>query len=162
MVDRASWRWRAGPVEPGPCVVVDLDGVLADASGRQEILDRPGRRDWDAFFAAAGDDPVLPEVSRVLTLLDPSLAVVLLTARPVSIRDVTLGWLERHQLAWDLLVMRGRRDFRPSPEVKRDELRALVAADFDPRLALEDDQRNVEMFRSEGVTCLYIHSGYSG
>ena len=27
------WRWRDGPVEPGPAVVFDMDGVLSDASG---------------------------------------------------------------------------------------------------------------------------------
>jgi hypothetical protein len=27
-------------------------------------------------------------------------------------------------------------------------------------LAFEDDPRNVEMFRQEGVPCVYLHSGY--
>ena len=27
-------------------------------------------------------------------------------------------------------------------------------------LAFEDDRRNVEMFRAEGIPCLYVHSGY--
>ena len=31
---------------------------------------------------------------------------------------------------------------------------------FHLELAIEDDRRNVEMFRSEGVPCIYIHSGY--
>jgi hypothetical protein len=33
-------------------------------------------------------------------------------------------------------------------------------AGFDLRLAFEDDRRNLEMFRAEGVPCIYIHSGY--
>jgi hypothetical protein len=36
----------------------------------------------------------------------------------------------------------------------------LKAYPFDLRLAFEDDRRNVEMFRAEGVRCIYIHSGY--
>ena len=51
----AHWDWREGPVEPGPSVVFDMDGVLSDASGRQHLLERP-RRNWDAFFEAAGED----------------------------------------------------------------------------------------------------------
>ena len=39
-----------GPVEPGPAVVFDMDGVLSDAAGRQHYLERP-YRDWEAFFA---------------------------------------------------------------------------------------------------------------
>ncbi len=31
---------------------------------------------------------------------------------------------------------------------------------FELRLAFEDDRRNREMFHSEGVPCIYIHSGY--
>ena len=31
---------------------------------------------------------------------------------------------------------------------------------FDLQLAIEDDRRNVEMFRKEGVPCIYFHSGY--
>ena len=33
-------------------------------------------------------------------------------------------------------------------------------AGWDVRLAFEDDPRNLAMFRSEGVPCVYIHSGY--
>ena len=39
------WTWRDAPVEPGPAVVVDIDGVLSEASGRQHYLESP-RRDW--------------------------------------------------------------------------------------------------------------------
>jgi len=74
-----------GPVEPGPAVVFDIDGVLSDAAGRQHFLDA-GRRDWTAFFEACGDDPVIEEVARLLELLDSSLAVILLTGRPGRVR----------------------------------------------------------------------------
>ena len=45
--------------------VFDIDGVLADVEHRRHhISGRP--RDWPAFFAAAGDDPVLaPGVAMV-------------------------------------------------------------------------------------------------
>ncbi|MEY3512516.1 MAG: hypothetical protein RL486_1181, partial [Actinomycetota bacterium] len=29
-----NWRWREGPVAPGPTVVFDMDGVLSNASDR--------------------------------------------------------------------------------------------------------------------------------
>ena len=160
--DPDAWVWREGPVEGGPAVVFDLDGVLADAAARQHLLGGPGspRRDWGAFFDAAGEDELIEEVARLTELLDPRLALVLLTARPVRIRDLTLAWLGRHGLRWDLLVMRADRDFSPSPEMKRAAVRHLQSAGLDLRLAFEDDRRNVEMFHAEGVPCIYIHSGY--
>lgn len=138
-----------------------MDGVLSDASGRQHHLDQP-RRDWSAFFAAVGDDALIAEVARLLELLDGGLRVVLLTARPMTVQAQTLDWLERHQLRWDLLVMRPARDFGPSSDFKRDVVRSLRSQGFDLCLAFEDDRRNVDMFHAEGVPCLYLHSGYYG
>jgi hypothetical protein len=31
---------------------------------------------------------------------------------------------------------------------------------FELRLGVEDDRRNVEMLRAEGIPCIYFHSGY--
>lgn len=155
------WHWSAGPVEPGPAVVFDVDGVLSDASGRQHYL-AGLRRDWDAFFEAAGADPLIPEVARLLELLDPSLTVVLLTARPASIKETTVTWLGRFGLRYDLLVMRAGGDYLRAVEFKRREVAALRSYGFELRLALEDDPVNLEMFEDEGVPCLYVHSGYYG
>ena len=143
-------------------MVFDLDGVLADAAHRQDVLfSGSGRRkNWQAFFARAGDDAVIGEIARVTELLDPDLCLVLLTARPTTIRDLTIDWLVKHGLRWDLLVMRPEGDYRSSPDAKQLAVHELRAAGFDLRLAFDDDQRNVDMFHAEGVPCVYIHSGY--
>jgi hypothetical protein len=146
-------------VEPGPGVVFDIDGVLSDAAGRQHFIER-GRRDWHAFFEACGDDPVIEEVARLLELLDRSLHVVLLTGRPLRVRPQTLAWLERYELRWDLLVMRDRGDYSQVTDFKWSVTRDLRRYGFDLRLALEDDPSNHAMFVSEGIPCVYIHSGY--
>ncbi|MGH9121886.1 MAG: hypothetical protein ACRDYC_08055, partial [Acidimicrobiales bacterium] len=54
---RDNWFWRAGEVDAGPAVIFDLDGVLSDAAGRQHLIEG-GRRDWDAFFDACGEDQI--------------------------------------------------------------------------------------------------------
>ena len=155
----SSARQAASGGRTGPAVVFDLDGVLADAAGRQHFLKRP-KPDWEAFFAASGDDPLVAEVATLLSLLAPGLVVVLLTARPARTGASTMGWLQRHQLRWDLLVMRNNGDFRPARAFKQEAARQISSHGLDLKLCFEDDLRNVEMFRDEGVPALYIHSGY--
>jgi hypothetical protein len=136
-----------------------MDGVLSDAASRQHFIER-GRRDWPAFFDACGDDPLIEEVARVVELLDDELTIVLLTGRPLRVQPQTLAWLRRYGLRWDLLIMRDVGDYSAAREFKRDTVDDLRRYGFDLRLAFEDDRRNLEMFRAEGVPCVYIHSGY--
>ena len=133
--------------------------MLSDAAGRQHYIER-GRRDWDAFFEACGEDPLVDEVARLLELLAPELAVVLLTGRPLRVRPQTLAWLARYGLRWDLLVMRDRGDYAQVSTFKRGAVEDLRTYGFDLRIAFEDDPRNRDMFHTQGVPCIYIHSGY--
>jgi phosphoglycolate phosphatase-like HAD superfamily hydrolase len=157
--DPDNWQWHRGPVDPDRAVVFDMDGVLSDAAGRQHYLERP-YRDWEAFFAACGDDQLIDEVARLLEVLDPAMQIILLTARPIRVQRQTLGWLERYQLRWDLLIMRDFGDYDASRDFKQRTVWELRQFGFDLRLAFEDDRRNYDMFHAEGVPCVYIHSGY--
>ena len=154
-----NWHWRAGPVEPGPAVVFDIDGVLSDAASRQHYIES-GRRDWDAFFDACGQDPLIEEVARLLELLDGGLRIVLLTGRPIRVQPQTLAWLKHYELRWDVLIMRDYGDYSRAREFKRWTVGELRSYGFALHLAFEDDRRNLEMFRDEGIPCVYIHSGY--
>lgn len=164
LVRRGALRWRhdARGVR-GPAVLVDIDGVLSDASGRQHFLNNPdGVRDWRGFFEAVIDDPALPGVDRLLDLLDPALTVVLLSGRPAWLLDLTVEWLWRHGLRWDLLVLRDDDDLSDAAGYKQEALGDLQAAGYDVQLAFDDDRRIVDMYRAAGVPCIYVHSGYYG
>jgi phosphoglycolate phosphatase-like HAD superfamily hydrolase len=152
-----NWLWRSEAVEPGRAVIFDIDGVLADAAGRQHHLDWG---DWRSFFDAVGDDPLIEEIERLLELLDQTLAVILVTGRPRRVQEHTVAWLERNKLRWDLLVMREHGDYSGVDRFKRETLHELEACGFDIRLALDDDPKNHAMYVQEGVPCIYIHSGY--
>ena len=147
-------------------MVFDIDGVLSDATKRQHFLDgdgrKDGRKDWRGFFDACGDDELIVETGRLTELLDPAVAVVLLTGRPVRVRQLTVDWLDGNGVRWDLLVMRDAGDYSAALEFKRRTVAQLRARGLDLRLAFEDDERNHRMFLDEGVPCMYIHSGYYG
>lgn len=157
LVTPVNWRWRDESIEAGPAVIFDIDGVLADAAGRQHYLERG---DWRQFFDACGDDPVIEEVRRLLELLDAGLAIILVTGRPLRVREATVAWLNHYAIRWDLLVMREVGDYAGADDFKWGVVHDLLAAGFDLRLALDDDPRNHAMYVGEGVPCIYIHSGY--
>ena len=154
----SNWRWRTDPIDPGPVAVVDMDGVLSDASNRQHYLE--GSRDWDGFFGACGEDNLLADNAALLDVIDSEFGIVLLTARPQWVQPETLGWLERQDLRWDLLIMRADGDWQSSAEFKTDEVGLLRTEGFEPRIAFDDDVRNVEAFRRLGLRAIYVHSGY--
>ena len=151
------WTWRDGPVEPGPSVLIDIDGVLSDAATRQHYIEAP-RRDWRGFFDACGDDPVIEEVRVMLDLLDRDVRVILLTARPQRVHELTEAWLRRYHIRWDVLLMRPWGDYELSRDFKQSSLWDLRDYGFEVLLGIEDDRRNVEMLRAEGVPTLYRHS----
>lgn len=121
-----------------PIAVLDIDGVLADVRHRLHHLDkRP--KDWAAFFAAAGCDPLLPEGAAVAAQLMADHEVVYLTGRPEHCRAQTAAWLDRHRLPAGRLIMRSDTDRRPARETKLGHLRTLsrrgrisVLVDDDP------------------------------
>lgn len=104
--------------------VFDVDGVVADVRHRLHHLE--GRRDWRRFFAAAADDPLLPEGAVLVADLARGHEVVWLTGRPNRLRAVTRDWLVDHGLPAAELHLRPDGDYRPARAVKLDVLRRLA------------------------------------
>jgi FMN phosphatase YigB (HAD superfamily) len=154
-----NWLWSNEPAGDGRVVIFDLDGVLCNADGRQHFI-KAARKDWKAFFEACAEDTLIEETARLLRLLAKDVTVVLLTGRPMEVREQTLSWLSAQDLPWDLLIMRNRGDYADSTTFKQQSVRTLKAMGFDVQVAFDDDPQNQEMFEAEGVPCHYRYSGY--
>lgn len=155
-----NWSWRRRAVAAGPIVLVDVDGVIADNTHRQHFL-RNGRLDFDGFFRAASADVPIEGAQALLASFGASNLVVLLTARPGYLHEITLDFLDEYAFEWDLLVMRSKADANvSSADFKRRSVRELLGYGFVPQLAIDDDPRNVAMFRAAGISSYYVHSGY--
>lgn len=121
-----------------PLAVFDLDGTLADAGHRQHLLERTPR-DWNAFFAAATDDPPLAEGVTLALRSAEDCEVVYLTGRPERCRRDTLAWLAQHGLPEGRLWMRPNNDRRPARQTKLDILRR-IAKGREVRKVVDDDE----------------------
>ena len=143
------------PGEPAtlPYAVLDIDGVLADVRHRLYHLERRPKN-WEAFFRAAPQDPVLDEGLAVARELAGAHQVVYLTGRPERCRADTRDWLDRHALPPGRLLMRRKGDFRPSRVAKIEQLRRL-AAQQPVQLVVDDDVSVVRAARAAGFAVLH-------
>jgi hypothetical protein len=121
-----------------PYAVVDLDGVLADVTGRLHHLEGP-RKNWPAFFAGIPDDSPYAEGFAVARELVADHDLIYLSGRPEHTRVVSQEWLDRHDAPRARLLLRRDGDRRPARILKVALLRRLqrerpvaVLVDDDP------------------------------
>ena len=128
--------------------VFDIDGVLADASHRQHFVEsRP--KDWDAFFAAVGEDPVIEAGrARVIEVSDEH-EVVVVSGRPERTRAATEAWLEAAGMGRPRVILRPDHDRRPAADLKAELLTGL-AAPGDIWVVVDDDITVVERVTALG------------
>lgn len=130
--------------------VVDIDGVLADAGHRQHHVDR-APKDWDAFFAAVGDDAPIDAGLAMLEELSTQHEVVLLSGRPERTRQDTEAWLVRQGVGVERLVLRPDTDRRTAAIFKADAIRA-IGAPADVAVVVDDDESVVETLTRMGYS----------
>ena len=135
-----------------PLAVFDIDGVLADVRHRLHHVERRPK-DWDAFFAAAIDDPPLEQGVALARASAEDCDVVYVTGRPERCRADTLAWFGRHGLPEGELSMRASRDRRPARLAKPGLLRRL-AAGRTVAVVVDDDVQVCEAYEAAGYPVL--------
>ena len=131
-----------------PLAVFDIDGVLADVRHRLHHVEG-ARKDWDAFFGAAPDDPPLAQGVALALESANDCDVVYVTGRPERCREDTLAWFRRHGLPEGRLSMRRDGDRRPARLAKPQLLRSL-ARDRVVAVVVDDDAQVCAAYRKAG------------
>lgn len=158
----SNWHARTSHPAPGPVVLLDLDGVIADAAHRQSFLHQE-EPDWEGFYAGVAADGVIAAGRALAGAVATELPVVILTGRIDEVSAATRAWLDGNGIRWDVLICRPAEeddDARHAVDYKRDEIARLRALGFDPRLAADDNRKIVAMYEEAGIPALYIPSGY--
>lgn len=131
-----------------PLAVFDIDGVLADVRHRlTHVESRP--KNWDAFFAAAVDDPPLEQGVALCLESAKDCEVVYVTGRPERCRADTVGWFARHGLPEGRLSMRNERDRRPARVAKPELLRRLADGRV-VAVVVDDDLQVCDAYEAAG------------
>lgn len=128
--------------------IFDIDGVVADVRHRLHFLDSTPK-DWAGFFAAASQDPPLPDGIALARAALADHDLVWLTGRPESLRQVTERWLTDQGLPPSPLLMRRQHDFRPARLAKREALRELAGSQQIVAI-IDDDPEVVAALTKDG------------
>ena len=133
------------------CVLLDLDGTVADLSHRLHYI-KNGNRDWKSFFAEVGKDkPIWQVIDVVRALHDEGHYIVAVSGRSNVCEKETIQWLYDNEVPFDDLYMRQEGDYRPDTIVKEEILHQLREEGYNPWLAIDDRNRLAKMWRSHGI-----------
>ena len=133
-------------------VIFDIDGTLADVSGRVHHIRRKPKN-WTAFNSGIAQDKAIHSMVRLCSILyDAGIRIILCSGRSEKNRPETMEWLARHAVNYHELLLRGDEDYRSDAVVKREILRTIDRTKI--LFVVEDRSRVVEMWRAEGLVCL--------
>lgn len=141
------------------CIIVDIDGTIADIGHRLHFI-KDGKKQWDNFFAAAVDDKPIPDVIALVQSLDLArLDIVMVSGRPARTREATCTWLNRFMVPRGVLLMRPDGDHREDHVVKEEILDRDILPHWDVLCSIDDRNQVVSMWRRRGITCLQVRDG---
>jgi hypothetical protein len=143
-------------------VICDIDGTLADLTHRRHwVATKP--KNWKAFFQNIEQDkPIDPVIQVIKSLYFDQYEIVFCSGRGDEHRDVTRVWLARHIGEWAEqcpLYMRAQDDFRADDIIKEELLAQIRKDGYDPKIAFDDRDRVVAMWRRNGIQCFRVAEG---
>ena len=144
-------------------VIVDLDGTLALNKHRAHYIDKKQRSkvDWNSYFLACDkDSPNQAVIKSVNALKAQGYRVHIFSARGDIAKDITINWLKKHNVHYDVLTMREMDTYTPDEVLKR-----FWVLDFYPNYkndvlcVFDDRDKVVKMWRELGLTCFQVAEG---
>ena len=156
------------------CIIVDIDGTIALDKHGEIIPTDFTREGWNEFhkhmdmYDADRFIPIWSTINMIECIVNDSLGTIsifFVTAREDTgggkIRDNTLEFLTNYFpcVVDEQLYMRAENDFRSSAEVKRDILLHYVLPKYNVLFAVDDEEDNIKMFQTLGITAYKVYLG---
>ncbi len=130
-----------------PCVILDLDGTISDDLWRLEFIDHAAEDPFARYHSVGVLDYL---INRHLFAECPH-DIFILTARPLTAHDWTVGWLKMHGVPFVALRMRGPLEFRGSAVIKHQWACELQRNGYEIVAAYDDRQDVINAYRRLGI-----------
>lgn len=137
-------------------LLLDLDGTTSDDDWRLPLITSDG---YEFYHGQLRRDKPVREILNVMNGLHFSgWMIYAVTARPEKYRTDTMRWLFDIRAPIERVLMRAEKDFRNSPDVKKDlVLNTFTADQLRFAVAIDDREDVCTMYKSIGITALQIH-----
>jgi uncharacterized HAD superfamily protein len=139
--------------------IFDIDDTLSNSAHRAHWIskDNPAKN-WSTYYNLLVDDsPITPVVTILQNLYEAGHRIILCTGRPEKYRDITVQWLEQHDIpAHDLFMRQTSETGLRNAQAKQIMLNRIKDAGYSPAAVFEDNPLSVEMWKSCGLVVLQI------
>jgi uncharacterized HAD superfamily protein len=137
--------------------IFDIDDTLSDSSERDHYLRAPNKN-WDSYYSElVNDNPILSAVEVLKALYAAEHRIILCTGRPERYRNLTVQWLQTHNVPADALYMRQKSEqYLRNAEIKRILLAQIIQDGYSPKAVFEDNPHSVEMWREAGLQVFQV------
>lgn len=129
-----------------PCIIVDIDGTLANNKRRSP---------YD--MSKIKDDPIIPAIQAIVNRAYENVIVILMSGRPETAMVDTVEWLHKHSIPYHFFYMRGEDDDRPDTKVKLALYKEHIQWKYNVLFALDDRTRIVDQRREMGIYTLDVN-----
>jgi predicted kinase len=129
-------------------LICDLDGTLALLNGRNP---------YDASLCE--EDGVNVVVHDILKRYQATTALILVSGRSTQHREQTLRWLEKHDIHYDVLLMRAEGDYRKDAIIKQEMYEHQIKGKCNIQFVLDDRDQVVGLWRGLGLVTLQVADG---
>jgi len=149
-VKEATLTYTAQDSTLPKAVICDLDGTLSLLNGR------------DPYDASSADEDLLNvPVARVLQMAKAQgYKVILLSGREQLYKEPTERFLSKHQIVYDLLLMRTTNDYRKDNIIKKELFQQEIAGKYFIEFLLDDRNQVVDMWRKDlQLPCFQVNYG---
>lgn len=140
-------------------IIIDLDGTLADCEHRVHHLHKTPK-DWKSFYSGLINDELNSWCHDLMKAMkNTGFELLIVTGREETYRQESISWLEKYNIEYDALYMRGKKDYREDSEIKKEIYLDKIKDKYDVSFVLDDRLSVVKMWRELGLTCLQCDWG---
>lgn len=130
-------------------IIVDIDGTIADTSGRSPFN----------YSMVSQDKPVTHIIDLVNNYYHAGYRVILVTGRDSACRADTEEWLRANSVRYEDLYMKEFGSREPDTSFKESIFWDHIYDHYNISLVLEDRTRMVDHWRAMGLNCLQVKDG---